>query len=116
MAFEENGSRIDDLKLVVSRVAQAASLFDEDGIDCFFMNSRTVGNNLKTEQQTMQLISQIKFSGLTPLGTALDQKILQPRVIGPASSNSLRKPVLIMCVVLLIPLPSLAFPFFTAGS
>ena len=32
MAFEENGSRIDDAKLIIGRVAQAASLFDTDGI------------------------------------------------------------------------------------
>jgi len=32
MQFEEGGSRIDDLKLIVSRVAMAASLFDQDGI------------------------------------------------------------------------------------
>jgi hypothetical protein len=32
MAFEEGGSRIDDLKLIISRVAMAASLFDQDGI------------------------------------------------------------------------------------
>lgn len=36
MAFEEGGSRIDDLKLVVSRVAMAASLFDQDGIQVRF--------------------------------------------------------------------------------
>ncbi len=32
MQFEEGGSRIDDLKLIVSRVSMAASLFDQDGI------------------------------------------------------------------------------------
>ena len=32
MTFEEGGTRIDDLKLIVSRVAMAASLFDQDGI------------------------------------------------------------------------------------
>jgi hypothetical protein len=32
MAFEEEGSRIDDAKLIVERCALAASLFDDDGI------------------------------------------------------------------------------------
>lgn len=32
MQFEENGERIDDLKLILSRVVQAATLFDDDGI------------------------------------------------------------------------------------
>ncbi|GAA5919153.1 hypothetical protein JCM6882_005503 [Rhodosporidiobolus microsporus] len=98
MAFEENGSRIDDARLICSRVAAAASLFDHDGISVFFMNSKTIGHNITSEQQANQLISQIKFSGLTPLGTALDQKILQPLVVGPARQNALRKPVLVMAV------------------
>merc|ERR1711939_252523 len=37
MQFEENGERIDDLKLILSRVAYATSLFDEDGIQVRFM-------------------------------------------------------------------------------
>ena len=39
-AFEEGGTRIDDAKLIVSRVAQACSAFDDDGIQVRFMNSR----------------------------------------------------------------------------
>ncbi|POY73100.1 hypothetical protein BMF94_3938 [Rhodotorula taiwanensis] len=98
MAFEENGSRIDDAKLIVSRVATAATLFDTDGISVFFLNSRTVGNNITSEQQAQQLLSGIRFSGLTPLGTSLDQKILQPLLVGPARQDSLRKPLLVVAV------------------
>jgi len=29
----ENGERIDDLKLIVAKVAEVATLFDEDGIE-----------------------------------------------------------------------------------
>lgn len=32
MAFEQGGERIDDLKLILNRVAYASSLFDADGI------------------------------------------------------------------------------------
>ena len=98
MAFEENGERIDDLKLVMSRVAFACSLFDRDGIQVRFMNSRVDGNNISSEQQAMQLLQQVKFSGLTPLGTSMWQKILQPLVLGPARSGQLQKPVLIISV------------------
>ncbi|GJN93992.1 hypothetical protein Rhopal_007055-T1 [Rhodotorula paludigena] len=98
MAFEENGSRIDDAKLIIGRIAFAASLFDHDGIQVFFMNSPTVGNNITSEQQAQQLVSNIRFSGLTPLGTALDQKIVQPLLLGPARSGQLRKPLLIVGV------------------
>lgn len=98
MAFEEGGSRIDDLKLIVSRVAFAASLFDDDGIQVRFMNSRVEGNGLKTEQDAMNLINQVRFSGLTPLGTNLNNKILEPLVLGPARANRLQKPVLIIAI------------------
>ncbi|GAA5912339.1 hypothetical protein JCM6882_002565 [Rhodosporidiobolus microsporus] len=98
MAFEENGSRIDDAKLITSRVAMAASLFDTDGIQVIFMNNRTVGSHITSEQQASQLLSSINFSGLTPLGTSLDQKIIQPLVVGPARANALRKPVLVIGV------------------
>ncbi|KAL7338073.1 hypothetical protein BJY59DRAFT_653706 [Rhodotorula toruloides] len=98
MAFEENGSRIDDAKLIVSRVATAATLFDTDGISVYFLNSKTVGNNVTNEQQAQQLLAGIKFSGLTPLGTSLEQKILQPLLVSPARQGTLRKPLLVVCI------------------
>ncbi|KAK8845604.1 hypothetical protein IAR55_006320 [Kwoniella newhampshirensis] len=98
MLFEENGERIDDLKLILSRVAYATSLFDQDGIQVRFLNNRLEGNNVTTEQQALQLVQQVKFSGLTPLGTSLYQKILQPLVIGPAQQNRLQKPVLVITI------------------
>lgn len=32
------------------------------------MNSRIEGNNINSEQAALALVSQVKFSGLTPLG------------------------------------------------
>ncbi|GAA6059115.1 hypothetical protein JCM10212_003862 [Sporobolomyces blumeae] len=98
MQFEEQGSRIDDLKLIVSRVAFAASLFDDDGIEVRFMNSRIEGNGLRTEQDATRLVDQVRFSGLTPLGTNLNNKVLEPLVLGPARAGQLKKPVLIIAV------------------
>lgn len=98
MAFEEGGERIDDLKLIMSRVAYATSLFDQDGIQVRFMNNRVEGNNIASEPQALQLLQQVKFSGLTPLASSLWSKIIQPLVIGPARSNALQKPVLVICI------------------
>jgi len=98
MAFEQGGERIDDLKLILDRVTQAASLFDSDGIQVRFMNNRIEGNGIRNSQDAANLLKQIRFSGLTPLGTALTQKILQPLVLGPARSNALQKPVLIIAI------------------
>lgn len=46
---------------VKHRVAFAASLFDQDGIQVRFMNSQIQGNNLRTEQEANNLISQVKL-------------------------------------------------------
>lgn len=88
------------------------------------MNNRIEGNNISTEQQALQLVQQVKFSGesvpfvvsqgslhemvprevrvltsaagLTPLGTSMWQKILQPLVLGPARAGALQKPVVVI--------------------
>ena len=98
MAFEENGERIDDLKVILTRVAFAASLFDDDGVQVRFMNSAEQGNGIRHDQQVNEMVSRVRFSGLTPMGTQLDQKILQPLVLGPARSGQLRKPVLVITI------------------
>lgn len=43
----ENGQRIDDLKVIVSKVAEVATLFDDDGINVRFINSKKEGNGIK---------------------------------------------------------------------
>ncbi|OWZ64065.1 hypothetical protein AYX15_04085 [Cryptococcus neoformans] len=98
MAFEGGGERIDDLKLILSRVAFATSLFDHDGIQVRMMNSRVEGNGVTSEAQALQLIQQIKFSGLTPLGTSLWQKVLQPLILAPAQQGRLQKPVVVVTI------------------
>ncbi|VVT45686.1 uncharacterized protein SAPINGB_P000840 [Magnusiomyces paraingens] len=98
MSFEENGERIDDLKLIISRAAYIASLFDDDGIEVRFMNNSTEGNGLRSEQEVLNLVSRVQFRGLTPLGTNLERKVLTPLVIGPARNRALKKPVLVITV------------------
>lgn len=96
MAFEEGGERIDDLKLILSRVAFVTGLLDADGIQVRFLNSNVEGNNIATEQAALALLGNIKYSGLTPLGTSMDKKVVQPLLLGPARAGRLQKPVLII--------------------
>lgn len=98
MQFEENGERIKDLKLILSRVAYAASLFDEDGIQVRFMNNDLQGNNIRSEQQVEDLVQRVQFKGLTPMGTSLKNKVLEPLVLAPARAGQLRKPVLVITI------------------
>ncbi|ODQ63531.1 hypothetical protein NADFUDRAFT_7499, partial [Nadsonia fulvescens var. elongata DSM 6958] len=98
MAFEENGERIDDLKLIVGRIAYAASLFDNDGIQVVFLNNQQGGNHITNDHQANELIANTKFHGLTPLGTNLMSKVIQPRITGPVQSGCLNKPVLVITI------------------
>ena len=103
MAFESDdggppGERITDLKAILDQVAFAASLLDQDGIQVRFMNSTIQGNGIRNKQQVDQLVSQVKFSGLTPLAREMNNKILGPLVLQPARSGQLQKPVLVVTI------------------
>lgn len=100
MAFEENGERINDLKFILSKVSGIATLFDDDGIVVRFMNSNVNGDGVRSAGDVANLMSQVRFSGATPLGTNLDRKVIQPFVLGQAMSNtsSMAKPVLAIVI------------------
>ncbi|KAJ3015206.1 hypothetical protein HKX48_004715 [Thoreauomyces humboldtii] len=98
MIAAENGERVDDLNLIVSKVAEITSLFDQDGISVRFMNSDQQGNNIRSEAQASQLVRAIKYMGTTPLGTQLDAKVIQPLVLAPVRSGNLPKPILVIVV------------------
>ena len=44
------------------------------------------------------MIQRVQFKGLTPLGTALKNKVIDPLIVQKARSNQLRKPVLVICI------------------
>ncbi|KAL9060037.1 MAG: hypothetical protein Q9162_000887 [Coniocarpon cinnabarinum] len=101
MQFEENGERIDDLKLILSRVVQAATLFDNDGISIRFMNTTLpegMGDHVNSEHAIQQIMSSIKFAGLTPLGKELRKKVIDGLVLRAARQGQLRKPVLVITI------------------
>ena len=107
MQFYDKGSRIDDLKLILSRVVSVATMFDEDGISVRFMNNQKQPkpmfqpgelDGIRSEQQVEQLFTKISFAGVTPLGTQLNEKVLLPLVLQKARSNTLSKPVLVITI------------------
>ena len=100
MQFEENGERIKDLRLILERVAFAATLFDADGISVRFMNTNLPPNlqdGVATEAHIDNVMRGVQFKGLTPMGTSLRKKVID-EVIGKARANQLRKPVLVITV------------------
>ena len=105
MQFEEGGERISDLKVILERVVFAATLFDRNGISIRFMNSNEQGENVASMEprgdgrpSVEDLLSRVQYKGLTPMGTSLRNKVIDPLVVGPARSGQLQKPVLIITI------------------
>lgn len=101
MQFEEKGERIKDLQLVLQRVAFAATLFDEDGIDVRFMNSDPPAqqtSGVRSEAQVEQLLQGHRFSGLTPMGTNLKKKVIDDIFVRALRSGRMQKPLLVITI------------------
>ncbi|ODM19347.1 hypothetical protein SI65_05965 [Aspergillus cristatus] len=96
--FEEKGVRKEQLKQIISIVATAASTFDQDGISVRFMNNMEAGDGIRNADDVTMLTSRVRFQGLTPLGSSLRNKVLEPMVIGPARAGRLDKPVLVITI------------------
>ncbi|KAH7083893.1 transcription factor RfeF [Paraphoma chrysanthemicola] len=108
MQFEEEGSRIKDLRLILERVSFAATLFDQDGISLRFMNTdlsgardqqgRPLQDGVASEAQIEQIMRGVQFKGLTPMGTSLRKKVIDEIVLAKAGQGALRKPVLVIAI------------------
>lgn len=96
--FEEKGVRKEQLRQIISIVATAASTFDEDGISVRFMNNMENGDGIRNADDVNMLVSRVRFAGLTPLGTGLKNKVLDPMVVGPARAGRLQKPALVITI------------------
>lgn len=53
-------------------------------------------SGIKSDQQIEQFMRTKRYKGLTPFGTKLREKVLDPLVLSKIRSNSLQKPVLII--------------------
>lgn len=109
MEFEENGARIGELKEIISAVVHVATLFDDDGISIRFMNDFPSNpavdgfdmrrlDRIQNEQVVEQIFSKVQYVGITPLGTELRNKVIDPLVLGPARARQLQKPVLVITI------------------
>lgn len=59
------------------------------GADARGFDDSIEGNGIRDSQGAMDLIGRVRFSGLTPLGTAMEQKIINPLVVRPAKAGRL---------------------------
>ena len=64
------------------------------------MNDETIPLNqlsgIRSEQQVDQIMSTKRYKGLTPFGTRLRERVLDPLVMPKIRGNQLQKPVLII--------------------
>lgn len=106
MVFATDG-RMDDLKLVLARAVNVATMFDEDGISVRFMNPQQLPkqpfgpgelDGIRTESQLDQIIAKATFSGKTPLGEKLHANVLEPLILKRAHDRQLQKPVLVITI------------------
>lgn len=102
MEFYKADGRIDDLKVMLTRTVSVATLFDDDGISVRFMND--VGqiqprelDGITTEHQVEDLIKRTDFSGATPMGENLREKVLRP-LVEKAQRGQLQKPILVITI------------------
>ena len=101
MQFEENGERIKDLQLILQRVSSVATIFDSDGVQLRFMNANydtSMLDGIRSEQQVDQLMRSVSFKGLTPMGTAMRQKVIDGIVVPKLQRRMYQKPTLVITV------------------
>ena len=53
-------------------------------------------SNIRSDQQIEQIMREKRYKGLTPFGTKLREKVLDPLVVSKLRSRQMRKPVLII--------------------
>eukprot|EP00667_Euglena_gracilis_P007965 EG_transcript_8048 len=90
-----------DLKLIVQRASGVATLFDADGISVRFMNGKADRDGIRSEADVVALFNSAKPCGLTPIGTSLRAKVIQPflqylRNAGPDHTRV--KPMMVITV------------------
>ncbi len=99
MEFEEDGKRIEELRLVLNYVVSITKLFDSDGLTVRFMNdSQKSLENVKDEDTINRVLGQPGlFNGTTPLGTELRRQVIN-QIVTDARSNRLAKRVLVITI------------------
>jgi len=102
MNFDENWNqsmeKIEDMKLIFSRIVETAVLFDDDGISIRFFNNNQVFDNVTSEQLATQAIDAITCNGSTPIGKNLVTKVFQPYVYSKVNVNQFTKPVMVYII------------------
>ncbi|KAJ3101411.1 hypothetical protein HDU96_009988 [Phlyctochytrium bullatum] len=87
------------MKVILERVAEVATVFDDDGISVRFMNARVNGDHIKSSYEVQKLLEGIPFKYTTPLGTELKNKVIEPFALQKLrGGQGLSKPIMIIII------------------
>lgn len=79
MIYEDDGDRWNsDLPTIIEKSAEITTIFDVDGISVRFFNSNQKKDNIVDPQGVTELIKTINPSGMTPMGTNLRKRVIDP--------------------------------------
>ncbi|EPS98744.1 hypothetical protein FOMPIDRAFT_1125795 [Fomitopsis schrenkii] len=70
------GKRWQEARDALAALAEIASKYDADGIDVCFLNSKHVGNNMKSPELVRRLFDTVRPEGPTPIGEKLESLLL----------------------------------------
>lgn len=102
MLFDEfwkpTTEKVDDLNLILARIADIGGQFDDDGIVICYFNSEKTFENIVTEKDAMDTTKRVKFSGGTPMGKSIYSKILKPLVYDKVQKNMFTKPIVVYTI------------------
>jgi len=90
-----------DLNTIIKKTAGVATMFDEDGISVRFMNGKNDKDHIRSAQDVMALFQSAKPCGLTPIGTSLKLKVLEPymgAIRAQSHNRTSIKPMLVMTI------------------
>lgn len=96
--WNQSTEKIDDLKLILSRVVDIASMFDDDGLCLRFFNNNNEFDNITNETDALNALAKVSYNGGTPIGRNLVTKVLEPFVYAKARKNQLTKPLMIYII------------------
>lgn len=97
----EGRMRRDGLKAILKRAADAAGRLDPDGMEVAWMNTDLPPGmgKIHNHNEAEQLADSCQYDGrATPMGWALETKLLGPHLYGPLQSGYLNKPVLAIVI------------------
>lgn len=95
----DKDDRYEDLKIIINKIADIITIFDEDGISIRFINSNEKPDGITSKEQINDVLKKCEFKYSTPLGRSLENKIVKNDIYNLFNKNNTHiKPLLIITI------------------